>query len=242
MNPSFLAVAVAITLASASAFAAPSSITQCAPPIPQRTALHATTKSRRQLLHNAFAGGAAFSAFLFSRSPSPANAVVDASSYATTIEKNTNALSQSLGHAIISIDAMNAQARRLGSSPASSHRLAVLDGIDAQARRLRRDLDRSLALLDEIKGQAKEITIGDEGGGYSLAMKNVAHASSVLEGIVSQSKRLQGVSTAARSTDDQIIYMLSILDGLNAQVRRLDIGETLGVLDELNAKAATALL
>jgi hypothetical protein len=36
--------------------------------------------------------------------------------------------------------------------------------------------------------------------------------------------------------------MLSVLDGLNAQVNRLDMGETFGVLDEINSKAARALL
>jgi len=97
-------------------------------------------------------------------------------------------------------------------------------------------------LLNDIKSQADDITISDES--YSLVVGDVAHAASVLDGMVAQSKRLEGASSVGGSarTDDQIIYMLSVLDGLNAQVRRLDMGETFGVLDELNAKAARALL
>ena len=104
---------------------------------------------------------------------------------------------------------MNAQARRLGSSPHPSHPIAVLDGLCAQAKRLTRDLDTSKEVLNTIKGQANDITISDES--YRMIVGDVAHASSVL-------------------------------DGLNAQVRRLDMEETFGVLDELNAKAAMALL
>lgn len=229
-------VLLAITLASASAFA-PSPIAQSITPSSQ-TALHATS-SRRQLLQNTLATASSAAAFL--TLPSLANAA-DAASYATAIETSTNALSQSLGHAILAIDGMNAQARRLGSSPHPSHPIAVLDGMNAQARRLTRDLDQSLDLLATIKTQAKDITISDES--FRLVVGDVAHASSVLDGMVAQSKRLEGASSlgGSASTDDQIIYMLGVLDGLNAQVRRLDMGETFGVLDELNAKAAMALL
>ncbi|KAL7531841.1 hypothetical protein ACHAWF_003935, partial [Thalassiosira exigua] len=145
--------------------------------------------------------------------------------------------------ALLVVDGLNAQACRLGSSPHPAHPVAVLDGMRAQARRLTRDLDRSREVLDEIKSQADDITIADEK--YRLVSGDVAHASSVLDGLVAQSKRLEGAASSgggSAATDDQIIYMLSVLDGLNAQVRRLDMGETFGVLDELNAKAASALL
>lgn len=46
------------------------------------------------------------------------------------------------------------------------------------------------------------------------------------------------------TSDEQIVYMLSVLDGLNAQARRLNGGgeDVFKLLDELNAKAAKALL
>jgi len=68
--------------------------------------------------------------------------------------------------------------------------------------------------------------------------------SSVLDGMVAQSKRLEGASNSGggANTDDEIIYMLSILDGLNSQVRRLDREKTFAILDEVNAKASMALL
>jgi len=55
---------------------------------------------------------------------------------------------------------------------------------------------------------------------------------------------LEGASNSGggANTDDEIIYMLSILDGLNSQVRRLDREKTFGVLDEINARASMALL
>ena len=59
----------------------------------------------------------------------------------------------------------------------------------------------------------------------------------MLDGMVKQSRRLVAASSAGGSADDQIVYLLSVLDGLNAQARRLDVTETFGVLDELNAKA-----
>mmetsp|Transcript_40026 Transcript_40026/g.85215 ORF Transcript_40026/g.85215 Transcript_40026/m.85215 type:complete len:239 (-) Transcript_40026:474-1190(-) len=238
MKPLPLApLAISIILASASAFA-PSPIAPSIPPS-QTTALYATTGSRRELLQN---GLAAFSFLALGAAPSLANAATDAASYAASVERSTNALSRTLGHAVLVVDGMNAQARRLGSSRHPAHPVAVLEGMGAQARRLTRDLDESLSLLDEIKGQAKDITINDEK--FSLVVGSVAHASSVLDGMAAQSKRLEGALSLGGSanTDDQIIYMLSILDGLNAQVRRLDMGETFGVLDELNAKASMALL
>ena len=234
-------IILAIALSSASAFAPSSPHALIDPWSRLETSLHATT-SRRQLIENTLASGATATLALTSSFPSLASAA-DAASYATSIEKSTNALSQSLGHAVIVIDGMNAQARRLGSSPQPSHPIAVLDGMNAQARRLTRDLDRSLDVLNDIKSQARDITISDES--FRLVVGDVAHASSVLDGMVAQSKRLEGALSSggsAGTTDDQIIYMLSVLDGLNAQVRRLDMEETFGVLDELNAKAARALL
>lgn len=66
---------------------------------------------------------------------------------------------------------------------------------------------------------------------------------------MAQSKRLVSASKANEngySSDEQIVYMLSVLDGLNAQARRLDGGtggeDVFKLLDELNAKAAKALL
>ena len=62
--------------------------------------------------------------------------------------------------------------------------------------------------------------------------------------MVAQSKRLEGASNSGDTakTDDEIIYMLSVLDGLNSQVRRLDREKTFGILDEINARASMALL
>jgi hypothetical protein len=124
-----------------------------------------------------------------------------------------------------------------------------LDGMHAQARRLTRDLSQSRNVLDSIQNQAKEITRADEN--YQNASQKVSHAASVLDGILAQSLRLEGASSwgggevitaGSGNTDDQIIYMLSVLDGLNAQVKRLNLEETLGALDEINARAARALL
>ena len=138
---------IATILSSAFAFAPSRLPTNCA----SQTALHATI-DRRQLL-NASASFLALSSF-----PNAA----DATSYATSIEQSTNLLSQSLGHAILVIDGMNNQAKRLGSSPSPSHPIAVLDGLHAQAKRLTHDLDTSKSVLESIKDQAKEITIDDE--------------------------------------------------------------------------------
>lgn len=242
INP-MKAFILALTLASASAFApCPTSHNS----VNYQTVLHATSSpsntSRRQLLQNTLS--VVSSACFLGTTPTIANAA-DTTAYVTSIEQSTNALSQSLGHALLVIDGLNAQAKRLGSSPHPAHPIAVLDGMNAQAKRLTRDLDTSLSVLDTIKSQAKEITIADEK--FDLIVGNVAHASSVLDGMVTQSKRLENASVAysggsVANTDDQIIYMLSVLDGLNAQVRRLDEEQTFGVLDEINAKAARALL
>ena len=65
---------------------------------------------------------------------------------------------------------------------------------------------------------------------------------------MAQSKRLVSASKANENgytSDEQIVYMLSVLDGLNAQARRLKNGggeDVFQILDELNAKAAKALL
>ncbi len=255
-------VVLAIALASASAFV-PSSIGIIENiATSQQSALRATKletaeaaiTSRRQLFQkaaNAFLSTAG--AVALTSTPAVANDVdYNNISYYTTIEKSTNALSDSLGHAVIVIDGLNAQASRLGSSPHPAHPIAVLDGMHAQARRLTRDISQSRNVLDSIQNQAREITRADEN--YQNASQKVSHAASVLDGILAQSLRLEGASSwgggevittgggNSGNTDDQIIYMLSVLDGLNAQVKRLNLEETLGALDEINARAARALL
>ena len=261
-----LPLVLAITLASASAFAPSSPITTIDSISTSQTALRAAlpadpaaavTTSRRRLFQtsaNAFLSAAiALSTTTATlANPSVANAADELSLRYTAIENSTNALSNSLGHAVVVIDGLNAQASRLGSSPHPAHPIAVLDGMHAQARRLTRDISTSRNVLDVIQSQAREITIADEN--FQLASQKVSHAASVLDGILAQSVRLEGASSwgggevaaasnsASSSTDDQIIYMLSILDGLNAQVKRLNLDETLGALDEINARAARALL
>lgn len=126
----------ATILSSAFAFVPSRPTTIC----PSQSALHATS-SRRQLIQNASVFLTALSSF-----PTLTNAS-DATSYATTIEQSTNLLSQSLGHAILVIDGMNNQAKRLGSSPSPAHPIAVLDGLHAQAKRLTHDLDTSKSVL-----------------------------------------------------------------------------------------------
>lgn len=233
---------LALLLASASAFApSPTNFASSLSSSSKRlqTAIHATSSSRRELLQNTLTG-----AFLASLSPSLVNAA-DTATYVTSIEQSTTLLSQSLGHAVLVIDGLNQQARRLGSSPNPAHPISVLDGMHAQAKRLTSDLDKSKNVLDLVKSQAKEIVLSDESLGISDdVIGGVAHASSVLDGMVTQSKRLEGASARGGSAyvDDEIIYMLSILDGLNAQVRRLDEEKTFGILDEINGKAARALL
>jgi hypothetical protein len=175
-------------------------------------------------------------------------------SYVSSIGDSATALSQSLGHAISVIDALNAQASRLSSSSSSSstaHNVAVLDGMTAQSRRLVRDLDHCAHVLESIiKDDGYDITSGYPNDKLQIVAKNVSHASSVLDGLVVQGRRLERaivdvVTTTASSsaggggkaTDDKIVYLLSVLDGLNAQVERLDIGTTFGVLDEVVAEA-----
>ena len=143
-------VIIATVLSSAFAFAPSRPATN----YQSQTALHAT---RRQLLKNTASSLLALSSF-----PTLTTNAADATSYATSIEQSTNLLSQSLGHAILVIDGMNNQAKRLGSSPSPSHPIAVLDGLHAQAKRLTHDLDTSKSVLESIKDQAKEITINDE--------------------------------------------------------------------------------
>ena len=217
------------------------------------TATTTTTLGRRRLLQGTLATATSSLLLALSASPAPVLAAssTDPLSYATSIEGSTNALSQSLGHAISVVDALNAQASRLSSSPSSpAHPIAVLDGMTVQARRLTRDLDRCVEVLDVIRGDANDITSGYGDERLHTAARNVAHASSVLDGLVIQGRRLEKAVALAdaaavaggRATDDRIIYMLSVLDGLNAQVNRLDMGETFGVLDEINSKAARALL
>jgi hypothetical protein len=240
---SFLSV---LLVASAAHAFAPSAST-----ITKSTALHAKTQnnnnvgggtSRRQLFQTTISTLVGSTILI----PQFANAdEVSIDDYAQSIEKSTQLLSQSLGHALSSIDGLNAQARRLGSSPTSgpTHSIAVLDGMNAQAKRLIKDLSTSEEILATIKSQAKQITISDES--YRQITYDVSHATSVLDGLMAQSKRLVSASKANENgytSDDQIIYLLSVLDGLNAQVRRLDGEDTFKILDELNAKAAKALL
>mmetsp|Transcript_28218 Transcript_28218/g.56773 ORF Transcript_28218/g.56773 Transcript_28218/m.56773 type:complete len:250 (+) Transcript_28218:59-808(+) len=219
------------------------------------TALHATTQnddaaggSRRQFLQKATMGILTSTTTLLS--PQFANADSTLDDYATSIETSTALLSQSLGHALSSIDGLNAQARRLGSSPSSSytHSIAVLDGMNSQAKRLINDLSTSEEILSTITSQSKAITSNEDS--YRQITYDVSHATSVLDGLMAQSRRLVSASRAQENgytSDEQIVYMLSVLDGLNAQARRLDGGAGRGedvfkILDELNAKAAKALL
>jgi hypothetical protein len=252
MMKSFLSALILLAASTADAFAPPS--VSSSAQMSTITALHATTQnnqnvggtsSRRQLFQLAFTTVA--STILL---PQLANAATDTSveDYARAIEQSTQLLSQKLGHALSVIDGLNAQARRLGSSSTPNtptHSIAILDGMNSQAKRLISDLSTSEEILSTIKSQAKSITVSDET--FREISGDVAHATSVLDGLMTQSKRLVSASTADQrgySTDEQIVYMLSVLDGLNAQVRRMDgKGEDMfKILDELNAKAAKALL
>lgn len=249
---SFLSVLIVASAAHAFAPSAHTSLSST-----QSTALHATTTqndkvggSRRQLFQTTISTALIASTTLVGgRTNAADTASID--DYAQSIEKSTKLLSQSLGHALTSIDGLNAQARRLGSSPDSgpTHSIAVLDGMNSQAKRLISDLSTSEEILSTIKSQSKQITIADES--YRQITYDVSHATSVLDGLMMQSKRLVSASKANEngySSDEQIVYMLSVLDGLNAQVRRLggkdgSKGEDVfKLLDELNAKAAKALL
>lgn len=130
--------------------------------------------------------------------------------------------------------------------------------MSVQAQRLTRDLDRCVEVLDNIKGIANDVTSGYDNENLRFAAGKVAHASCVLDGLVTQGRRIDGAlaslvsessssggggrSGGRRATEDKIVYVLSILDGLNVQIHRLDVGETFGVLDEINAKAGRAFL
>jgi len=159
--------------------------------------------------------------------------------WAISVQPSTNALSESLGHALMVIDSLNSQANRLGSSPDPAHSLAVLDGMHAQARRLVNDLDNDAAVLSTLKSQAFDLTPPDEE--FEVLSRALSNASSVFDGLLSQSKRLASASASEGSARSQLTYMLSVLDGLNAQTRRLDVQNTLSLLDNLNAKAVKAL-
>jgi len=220
------------------------------------SALHATTQnddaaggSRRQFLQKATMGILTSTTLLTPQFANADSTTLD--SYATSIETSTALLSQSLGHALSSIDGLNAQARRLGSSSSSSytHSIAVLDGMNSQAKRLINDLSTSEEILSTITSQSKAITSNEDS--YRQITYDVSHATSVLDGLMAQSKRLVSASKAGENgytSDEQIVYMLSVLDGLNAQARRLDGNaggrgeDVFKILDELNAKAAKALL
>jgi len=170
--------------------------------------------------------------------PPPAPKPLTQESYAVSIRQSTSALSTQLGHAFLVVDGLNSQARRLSASSHPTHGLAVLEGMNNQAKRLQDDLTGASALYKTIIEQAKQIIVPEES--FQSTVAGVTHACSVLDGIIVQSKRLVTASSVAAgsySTDDQIMYMLSVLDGLNAQVKRLNVKETFGLLDELNSKA-----
>ena len=189
------------------------------------------------------------------------------------------ALSRSLGHVLSIIDGLNAQANRLSSSSSytsQSNLIAILDGMVCQSRRLIHELDTITIVLELMKTNAEEITAlkyyGDDGsaGGDGemkvnyFASNEISHASSILDGLLVQGKRLEDAITTLltsyeanemivrRDADAQIVHLLSILDGLNVQALRLQYdsgGDGSGndntifaVLDEINAKATRALL
>lgn len=158
-------------------------------------------------------------------------------SYALSIQQSTSALSTQLGHAFLVVDGLNSQARRLAASSHPAHGIAVLEGMNTQARRLQDDLTGASALYKTIITQAKQITVPEEG--FETTVAGVTRASSVLDGVIAQSKRLVAASSVAGGTtlDDQIVYMLSVLDGLNTQVKRLNVKDTFGMLDKLNSQA-----
>lgn len=139
------------------------------------------------------------------------------------------------------------------------------------------ELDTITMVLESIENNAEEITAskyhGDGSAGGDGEMKvnyfasnEISHASSILDGLLVQGKRLENAITTLltspsseansivrRDADAQIVHLLSILDGLNVQALRLQydiIGSGSGsndntifaVLDEINAKATRALL
>jgi hypothetical protein len=181
-----------------------------------------------------------------SQQPAPASAVVSPpkpltkESYALSIQQSTSALTTKLSHAFLVVDGLNTQARRLSTSSGFDHRVAVLEGMNTQTKRLQEDLTSASDLYKLIIGQAKLITVPEES--FETTVAEVTRASSVLDGLLVQSKRLVTASKVAAggSTDDQIMYMLSVLDGLNTQVKRLNVKQTFGMLDKLNSQAAKA--
>ncbi|KAL3778292.1 hypothetical protein ACHAW5_002397 [Stephanodiscus triporus] len=250
--PSSPAIAGARTIA-ISASSSRSQTALCAAQAPTPTVATATNGRRRLLRCTLATATSSLLLALAGAAPALAASSTDAPSYASSVEGSANALSQSLGHALSVVDALNAQAGRLSSFPSSpAHPVAVLDGMTVQARRLTRDLDRCVAVLNGIKDEANDVTSGYVSGddGLRIAAKSISRASCVLDGLVAQGRRLEGAVASAdaaavaggRAVDDKIVYMLSVLDGLNAQVNRLDVGETFGVLDEINARAARSLL
>lgn len=155
-------------------------------------------------------------------------------SYATSIRQSTSALSTQLGHAFLVVDGLNTQARRLTTSTSHDHAVAILEGMNLQAKRLQDDLTSASALYKTIIGQAKLISVPEES--FETTVAGVTRASSVLDGVLVQSKRLVSASGGA-SSEEQVTYMLSVLDGLNTQVKRLNVRETFGLLDKLNNAA-----
>ena len=172
--------------------------------------------------------------------PSPETKPLSKESYALSIRKSTSALSTQLGHALLVVDGLNTQARRLSSSTYPDHGVAVLEGMNVQAKRLENDLTTASDLYKTIISEARKISVPEDG--FEKTVAGVTRASSVLDGVLVQSKRLVTASSGkgGASTDEQITYMLSILDGLNTQAKRLNVKETFGLLDQLNSQAEKA--
>ena len=170
-------------------------------------------------------------------SPPQETKTLSKESYALSIRKSTYALSTQLGHALLVVDGLNTQARRLSSSTYPDHGVAVLEGMNVQAKRLENDLTTASDLYKTIIGEARKISIAEDS--FEKTVAGVTRASSFLDGVLVQSKRLVTASSVARdaSTDEQITYMLSILDGLNTQAKRLNVKDTFGLLDQLNSQA-----
>jgi hypothetical protein len=175
--------------------------------------------------------------------PAPAPAVIQTppppkpltqESYAISIRQSTSALSTQLGHAFLVVDGLNTEARRLATSTTQDRVVAILEGMNLQAKRLQDDLTSASALYKTIIGQAKLISVPEES--FETTVAGVTRASSVLDGVLVQSKRLVSASGGA-SSEEQVTYMLSVLDGLNTQVKRLNVRETFGLLDKLNNAA-----
>lgn len=112
--------------------------------------------------------------------------------------------------------------------------------MNVQAKRLQADLASASELYKTILGQAKLVAVSEEG--FETTVAGVTRASSVLDGVIVQSKRLVAASGVASGnvTEDRIVFLLSVLDGLNTQVKRLNVRETFGLLDKLNSQAEKA--